>query len=160
MSAAIPPFRPGEKGLAANTTTYTKLLGNTYTINGVIWKLISVSAALTTCSSQALVDAGTTSFTNIAATVTAGATARFLGILPTLQQDLAIGDFALAAVQGQTTCLAGASSTVGVAWTTAATGRIADVSGTYAATTNAQIIGVGLSTAAAGSPVQILLLRA
>jgi hypothetical protein len=160
MSAAIPPFRPGEKGLAANTTTYAKLLGNTYTINGVVWKVIQVSAALTTCSSQALVDAGTTSFTNIAATVTAGATARFLGILPTLQQDLAINDYALAAVQGQVTALAGATVTAGNGLTSAALGRLTDVAGAFAATTPAQNIGLALSTAAAGSPIQILLLRA
>jgi hypothetical protein len=160
MAAAIPPFRPGEKGLAVNTTTYTRLLGNTYLINGVTWKLISVSAALTTCSSQALVDAGTTAFTNIAATVTAGATARFLGILPTSQQDLAIGDFALVAVQGQVTALAGATVTAGNGLTSAATGRLADVSGTFAATTPAQNVGLALSTAAAGSPIQVLLLRA
>lgn len=160
MSAAIPPFRPGERGLAVNTTTYTKLLGNTYTINGVVWKLVSVSAALATCSSQALVDAGTTSFTNIAATVTAGATARFLGILPTLQVDLAIGDFALAAVAGQVTALAGATVTAGNGLTAAPLGRMLDVSGTFAATTPAQNIGLALSTAAAGSPIQVLLLRA
>lgn len=155
MSAAIPPFRPGEKGLAANTVTYAKVLGNTYTINGVIYKVIQVSAALTTCSSQAVVDSGTTVLTNIVAAVTSAASARVLGILPTLQQDLAISDYALVAVQGQVTALAGATVTAGASQVTAATGRLTDVSATYAATTQAQIVAHALTTAAAGSPIQV-----
>ena len=155
MSAAIPPFKPGERGLAANTTTYAKLLGNTYTINGVIWKVIQVSAALATCSSQALVDSGASALTNIAATVTAGATARVLGILPTLQADLAINDYALVAIQGNVTALAGATVTAGTSQVTAALGRLTDVAGVFAATTPAQVVAHALTTAAAGSAIQV-----
>ena len=52
MSAAIPPVKPGEKGLAANATTYDRLLGNTYTVNGVIYKWMKTSGVFTTCSSK------------------------------------------------------------------------------------------------------------
>lgn len=160
MAAAIPPIRPGEKGLAANATSYDRILGYTYLVNGVWYRWIKTSAALTSCASQAVVDAGTTSFNNTVATVTAGATARFLGVFPVGQVDLAIGDYALVAFAGQTTAIAGATVTAGNGLTTAATGRMTDVSGTFAATTPAQNVGLALSTAAAGSPIQVLLLRA
>lgn len=158
MSAESAPFALGSSGLAAYSTSYTTNLGRVYVINGRQLKLIKTSAALATIPKQVAVDAGTTTFTNTCAAVSAAANHRFLGIFDTTQVDLASGDFALVIAGGMATAVCGAATTAGNALVTAATGRLTDTSGTYAANALGQAVAIALQTQTTGNDVAVQVL--
>lgn len=159
MAAVINPLglAPGSKALAAYATTYNGSLGKTWVQDGVTYRLIKTSAALASCAKQAVLDSGTTTQNWTIATVTSAATHRCAGFLPVGQVDLASGDFALVVISGQTTAICGTATTAGNGLVTAATGRVTDTSGTYAANAIPQYIGKAMQTQTTGNDVIIVV---
>ena len=154
MASFNTPIGLASKGLATNASLSANL-GRIYVQDGLILKLVKTSAALTGIAKQAALDAGATTFTNTVASVTAGATHRFLGLFPVGQIDLASGDFAMVVCGGVTTGVCGAATTAGNALNTAATGRLTNDSGAYTAATCAQAVGIALQTQTTGNDVAV-----
>jgi len=152
------PIGVASKGLAANSATLTALLGKIFLGDGVWYKVIKTSAALTSVATQACVDSGTTTFNNTVAAVTSAATHRFLGLFPVGQVDLANGDFAMTIVGGMATATTGAAATAGNALVTAASGRLTDASATYAANAISQAVAIALQTNTTGNAIAVQVL--
>lgn len=157
MASFNTPIGLASKGLATNASLNANL-GRIYVQDGLILKLVKTSAALASIAKQAALDAGATTFTNTIATVTAGATHRFLGLFPVGQVDLASGDYCMVVCGGMTTAVCGAATTAGSALTTAATGRLTNDGGVYAATSIAQGVAVALATQTTGNDVAVQVL--
>jgi hypothetical protein len=154
MASFNTPIGLASKGLATNASL-NACLGRIYVQDGLILKLVKTSAALASIAKQAALDAGSTTFTNTIATVTAGATHRFLGLFPVGQVDLASGDYCMVVCGGMTTAVCGAATTAGNALITAATGRLTNDSGTYSAATCAQAVAFALQTQTTGNDVAV-----
>lgn len=159
MAAVINPLgiAPGSKGLAAYASTYNGSLGKTWVQDGVTYRLIKTSAALTSCAKQAALDSGTTTQSFTVATVTSAATHRCAGFFPVGQVDLASGDYALVVISGQTTAICGTAATAGNGLVTAATGRVTDTSGTYAASAIPQCVAKAMQTQTTGNDVIVVV---
>lgn len=115
---------PGSNGLA-------RMLGFTWMINGNVYKLVQATAAFTTAQIQGLIcaDAGTTAKTHQVAAV-AGATVTgdlLAGIASATQVALSINDFFVVQIAGRTTGTISGGSTIHLAQTTGATGRMIDM---------------------------------
>lgn len=159
MAAVINPLglAPGSKGLAAYAATYASNLGKTWVQDGVTYRLIKTSAALTSCAKQAALDSGTTTQNWTVAAVTSAATHRCAGFFPVGQVDLASGDFALVVISGQTTAICGTATTAGNGLVTGATGRVTDTSGTYAANAIPQCVAKAMQTQTTGNDVIVVV---
>lgn len=157
MASFNTPIGLASKGLATNASLNANL-GRIYVQDGLILKLVKTSAALASIAKQAALDAGATTFTNTIASVTAGATHRFLGLFPVGQVDLASGDYCMVVCGGMTTAVCGAATTAGNALITAATGRLTNDGGVYAATSIAQGVAVALATQTTGNDVAVQVL--
>lgn len=149
------PFGVASRGLATNSAVYNALLGKIFLADGVWYKVIKTSAALTSVAKQAALDSGTTTFNNTIAAVTSAATHRVAGLFPVGQVDLANGDFAMVVCGGMTTGVCGTATTAGNGLVTGASGRVTDTSGTYAANAFGQLVGVALQSQTTGNDVAI-----
>ena len=145
MSATSPPMLPGEKGLAANASSYAKNLGRTWEVDGGEWMLVKAAAALTTMGRAVLASATSGGLpTYIVNTTTTAADPYVIGVCKSTQVDLASGDFFLVQRRGYAEVISAAAIAAGAAVGASTTAKKCD----DATMTAAGTVGVALESAA------------
>jgi len=160
MAANTLPFEFGNK---ATSTVHLADLGNIYYSGASAFKLVRVvtNNLLLTVQGKFVDDSSTTgSLLNTVAALSAVTSARVQGYVSPTQVSLNIGDFFLVQVDGVVVVSGANTVTNGTSVTTAAAGQVANVTGTFAATVPATIIGKALATAAgAAATIQLVNLN-
>lgn len=107
---------PGEKGLAANGTSYAQALGQTYVINGNTWRVVKAAGTLTTMGRALVVSAMSGGLpTFVATTSTTANDFNWVGICHSTQVDLAVGDYFLVQCGGYAEIISAAAIAANVA---------------------------------------------
>jgi hypothetical protein len=132
-------------------------LGSVYFSGANAYRLVRASAALAlTANGKFIDDASVTTLSYSSSALSGATSSKALGVVSANQVTIASGDFFLVQVQGIATVTGANTVSLNTSVTTAASGLVANVTGTFAATVPGTVVGTAMA-AAAGANATIRL---